>query len=201
MAKGKEKAPSQRKKEIINKIIGTSNDARFAKELAYQLLDVQREIDNGADEVRVTTKSVTDTIDFGAVKFQRCNQGFLFTAKGGMITLVEWRMARLCGFIQKLFDIRDNPSEDEDAKKTEKAFTSAMCYIFQSPIFACVTQGALYKIAACELEAYNEAVEEKLERAKDEEPTEEEYKEAAEGEAMEEAISAVADAADALPKE
>lgn len=130
----------------------------------------------------VTTSSVTDEIDFGATKIQRTAQGFLFTAKGGIQTLIGWRMQSVCNMIQPLFDFRNTPTDDEEEKKFREIYQSAVLYILQSPIFASLSQGLMYDIATTMLRGFNEIAAEKVDNAEPTEETEADIKEEIEDE-------------------
>jgi hypothetical protein len=162
--------------------VTNSKDAKYAHKLLDRILDLQKQIDVKSVEIMVTTSSVTDEIDFGATKIQRTAQGFLFTAKGGIQTLIGWRMQSVCNMIQPLFDFRNTPTDDEEEKKFREIYQSAVLYILQSPIFASLSQGLMYDIATTMLRGFNEIAAEKVDNAEPTEETEADIKEEIEDE-------------------
>jgi hypothetical protein len=171
-----QKSTEQEINEVKAQLISISKDAKFATTLVDKLIELQKWSDLNSVEVCVSTKSVTDEIDFGATKIQRTAQGFLFTAKGGVQTLVSWKYQSICGMLQALFDQRDNPTEDEEERKVRDAFAAAIQYVFQAPIFASLDQESLYVIAANILKTFNDKATKKIAETEVSEETEEDVK-------------------------
>jgi hypothetical protein len=171
-----EQKEQQEKLEGLKKlIIANSKDASFAKKQIAELISTQKQLDIEPVEIIVPSDSVTDEIDFGADKIQRCAKGFLYTAKGGMQTLVSWEMQGVCDMIEMLFKFRDSlPSSDEE-KTTREVYTSAVLYVLEAPIYASLDPKLLYDIATALKTTFNEVANDLLNLAKKKE-TEEDYK-------------------------
>lgn len=152
-----------------------------------------------AVEVEVTTKSVTDEIDFGETKIQRCAKGFLFTAKGGLQTLVSWRMERVCKMCETLFYYRDYAPKEEEAQKLVSALTNAILYVFQAPIFASLNEQTLVYTATDILRRFNDAAEAMIDSAEPSEETEEDVKANIKAENEDKALAQLVDEAAKLP--
>jgi hypothetical protein len=199
MAKKKTETISDKIKEVVNQIQANSKDAKFAKKLTSRLVDLQKQADVQAVEICVPSTTVTDEIDFGSTKIQRTAQGFLFTAKGGLQTLISWRMNAVCQMIQWLFDWKETPTDDEEEKKVREAHTSAVLYLMQAPLFGAIGQTQLFEIATHILSVFNAYAEEH----KDVEPSEEteaDIKANIEAEREQEVIDRMVEEAENLPQ-
>jgi hypothetical protein len=192
-------------KEAESLLLANLKDAQYGKKLIRKYADLTKQNALSGVELQVTTKSITDSIDFGAVKVDRCAQGFLFTAKGGLQTLVSWRMQRVCGLIQLLFTIRDEFSGeelDEETRKYYQTVATAVQYVFQAPIFASSDSLALLDIATAIVTAFNASAERKLAEAEAEgatEETEQDVKDNIEAERQEQVFNQLIDEGEKLP--
>lgn len=190
-------------KEVENQIIANSNDETSAKKLVGRLQDLYKQLAIEPVEVEVTTKSVTDEIDFGATKIQRCSKGFLFTAKGGLQTLASWRMQSVCDMIENLFKLARTVPETEEERDYNERYKSSVLYVLQAPIFASVGRStnpiSLFEIAAQCIKSFNKVTNEVIENMHPSEETEKDVKEnIAEYNALK-AILNLADEAENLP--
>jgi hypothetical protein len=185
--------------EVVNLVIANSKDAKYGEKLARNLISLQKQIDNTGVEVHIPISTITDSIDFGATKIQRCAQGFLFTAKGGLQVVVSWRMNAACDMIQQLFNFRDNPTDDATEKEFREQYTSAVLYVFQAPLFACLGQNQLFTIALEILRSFNRTAKEVIESATESEETEADVKANIEEENEQQALDNLIKEAENLP--
>jgi hypothetical protein len=185
--------------EVVNLIIANSKDAKYGEKLARRVIDIQKQLDNKAVEIHVPISTITDEIDFDSTKIQRCAQGFLFTAKGGLQTLVSWRMNAVCEMIDAIFKFRDQPTEDKEELSFRELYTAAIQYVFQAPLFSSLGQQALFEIATKILETFRTNAEEKIDSATPSEETEEDVKANIEAEREEEFLNNMVKEAENLP--
>lgn len=197
----KKPSPSltQRVKEVESQLLANSKDSKFATKLIRQLKSLQKEADLTGVEILVPSKSVTDEIDFGATKIQRCAEGFLFTAKGGLQTLISWRMARVCALVEQLFKFRDNPAAEPEMRRMEGVMQSAVLYVLQSPVFASLDALATLDIANAIIQTFNRYAKENIDEALPHDETEEDIKENIEQEKAERVLEQLTQEAENLP--
>jgi hypothetical protein len=176
MKKQKQPTLSEKIKEVESQILANSKDAKFTKKLLKNRIELQKQADVVPVEISVPLSTITDEIDFGVVKIQRCAQGFLLTAKGGMQTLVSWRMNAVCEMIQPLYDWKETPTEDEEEQSNRTAYTNALLYVFQALLFASMGQQSLFEIATKILEVFNARADTLVDNALPSEETEADVK-------------------------
>jgi hypothetical protein len=193
------KTPQEKLKEAENLLLTNSKDDKFAKQLIKQIKSLQKEIDLSSVELIVPVKSITDEIDYGAVKIQRCAQGFLFTAKGGLQTLVSWRMKRVCRFLDQLFIFKEKAAENEEEARLRGLYAAALQYVYQAPLFASASEESLMDIATCIVDTYGKFCRENIDNAEEHEETEEDVKENIELEAEINTMQRLIEEADKLP--
>lgn len=171
-------------KDLTDKIVGNSKDAHFAKSLIQQLAGLYQ-MDKLID---IPLKYVKETIDLGACAIHRVKDGYVFEAKGGLKTHVSLRMARVCAMLNTLFELRKSGD-----KELYSSFSTAIEYIFESPIFSSLDERALFQNATAILSSYMEFCTENYANAEAKEESEEDIKSNNEFEQMGQAIEALAD--------
>lgn len=178
--------------ELKDHIVANSKDAGWAKKMLVQLTSLQKQADVEAVELVVPVKEVTQTLDFDAYTFKKTPRGILFTAKGGLHTFVESRMQAVYEMLDRVFYMHANPAEDEDTKSLYKAYSDAVAYCLQSPIFCSLGEKVLFDVATTLLRCFNEHCEENYENAVLHEETEEDIKANTDFEQAGEAIETIA---------
>lgn len=159
--------------DLKAQIVANSKDAEWAKKMLVQLTSLQKQSDVEAVELVVPVREVKQAIDFGAYTLKKTPRGILFTAKGGLSTFVESRMQSVHEMLDRVFYLHDNPAEDDETKDLYNAYTDAVAYIMQTPIFASLGDKMLFDIAAHILGGFNEYCAENVNNAELREETEE----------------------------
>ncbi len=190
-AKNKPKKIEDKIKDVKQQLIANSKDGEWAKKMLAHLTSLQKQADIETVELIVPTKDVIERIDFGSFSIARTSQGYLFEAKGGLSTFVSLRMQAVCDMIQYVFEMYNNPSDDEEQKKIADSYMAAVGYIMQTPIFASLNEMALYDIAANILRAFNEYVANNVNNAELKEETEEDIKANIEAENIAKAVEMI----------
>lgn len=181
-------------KDLKKQIVANSKDAEWAKKMLIQLTSFQKQSDTEAVELIVPVKEVKETIDFGAYTLKKTARGILFTAKGGLATFVELRMQSTYEMLDRVFYIHNNPAQDEETKELYKAYTDAVAYIMQAPIFCSLSEQTLFEVAATMLRCFNEYCTKNVDNAEIHEETEEDIKENIAFENMNKALEEIANA-------
>lgn len=176
-------------KEVEAQILSNSKDAHFAKNLIQQLAGFYQ-MDKLID---VPLKDVKESIDFGACAIHKVKDGYVFVAKGGMETHVSLRMQSICTMLQTLFDLHNKEGKTDDDNALFDAFSSAIQYTFQAPIFSSLDEKALFQNATAILNSYTEFCTENYTNAEAKNETENDYKENAEAEAAAKALETLAE--------
>lgn len=180
--------------DLKKQIIANSKDAEWTKKMLVNLTSLQKQADVEAVELIVPVKEVKQTINFDAYTLKKTPRGILFTAKGGLYTFVESRMQAVYEMLDRVFYIHDNPAEDEETQNLYSAYTDAVAYCMQSPIFCSLGEKTLYETATTLLRCFNEHCEENYEKAELYEETEEDVKANTEFEQAQTAIETIANA-------
>lgn len=176
--------------KLVNQIVSNSKDAKWAREMLGQLKGFYQ-MDKLID---VPLSDIVESIDFGACVIYKLRTGFMFTAKGGLQTFIEWRMRSICTMLQKLFDLHSKEDKTEDDNAIYDAFSSAILYCFQCIIFSSMDEGTLYGNAADILNRFNEYTLERYNKANPAPESEQDIKENIEEENIARGLEAIADA-------
>ena len=147
-------------KQIKQDLISNSKDAKWAKQLISKLVSLQKQEDVEPVELIVPTKEVKESIDFGPCKISRTTRGFLFEAKGGLKTFIEFRMSRVCVMFRTLFELHGKVDKTDDEKELYDSFSSAVLYVCQALIFSSLNEASLFNNAANILKTFNEYCQE-----------------------------------------
>ena len=183
------------KKKIIN-----CKDARQSEALLNHLLGLHRSTFEMNRMLDIPLSDIKESIDMGANVLHRTAKGYVWECKGGMITFVEHRMARVCTMLNTLFEMyQTQDSQTEEGKKLFDSFSTAVAYVMQAPIFSSLDERALFQNAMAILNTYTEYCTEKYTNAEAPERTEDDYKEDAEFEQQSAAIENIVNAP--LPSE
>lgn len=160
-------------KEIRVQLVSESKDAHHAEALVEELLKLHKAQESMNKLVDVPIIEVTDELDFGPWSLHKTPKGILFTAKGGMHTFVEMSMTSVYTMLNNVFEIH---KDKETYGDMADIYISSIAYVFQSPIFASLDQPSLFSIATDILKTFNEYCENKYNKAKEPEYTEEDIK-------------------------
>ena len=180
--------------KLVNQIVSNSKDAKWAREMISEFARLQKQKDDMYKEIDIPLSDITDVIDFGACTLKRYKGGFIFEAKGGMQTVVSWRMKSVCDMCQVLYDFRDQKDKSKEEIEIADNFRTAIEFIFQAPIFSSLNERALFQNATSILSTYQEYCVENYTNAEAPEYTEDDYKEDAEAEIVSNAFENLADA-------
>lgn len=163
-------------KNLKNQIVTNSKDAEWAKKMLVRLTSLQKQSDIEAVELVVPVKEVKQTLDFESYSLKKTPRGILFTAKGGMNVWVEMRMQSVYEMLDRVFYLHDNPAEDDETKEIYQAYSDAVGYCLQSPIFCSLGEKMLFEVAATLLRGFNEYCNENIDNAALREETEEDIR-------------------------
>lgn len=184
----KKKKPLQERIDECIKTIVASKDQQLKKSKINELISLQKQRDVVPVELIVPTSEVTAEIDLGPCKIQRTIRGYLFTCRGGMQTFVELRMARLCAVFDTLFYLHDKEDKKDEDNDIYKAFCDAICYCYQAPVFACLSEDMLFSVATDILKRFNEYGEEHYTNAEEQPETEQDIRDNIAADKMAEAM-------------
>ena len=177
--------------KLVKQIVSNSKDAKWAREMISEFAHLQKQKDDMNKEIDIPLSDVTDIIDFGACALKRYKGGFIFEAKGGMQTVVSWRMKSVCDMCQGLFDFRDQKDKSKEEIEIADNFRTAIEFIFQAPIMSSLDERALFQNATAILNSYNEYCTENYTDAEAPERTEQDYLDDAQEELLEKGVEAL----------
>lgn len=175
------------------KYILSTNDHHLQGKLIDKLLSLKAQQLTEPMEICVPTREVKESIDFGPCKVSRTIRGYIFEAKGGLTTVVDLRMVRLCAAFNTLFEMHRNKNMTSEKQEIYDSFSNALQYVYQSPIFASLSEEMLFGVAADllrQLNSYNESIEAKELNHE----TEQDVRDNMDMELASEAIESIADA-------
>lgn len=187
------KLTNDRIKELKSQIASNSKDHKWCEKQLSELLSLHKELMQEPVELIVPAKEVTQQVDFGSWSLKRTIRGILFEAKGGMSTFVETRMQSAYGMLSQVFDLHENPSEDEEQKKVEDMIVDAIAYTMQCPLFSSINVPSLLDNATSILTNFNKYVSENVDNDNLKDETEDDVKEFYEAEKQREFFEGLAD--------
>jgi hypothetical protein len=178
-----QKTIPQKINDLKGQIVANSKDAEWAKKMLSELTSLQKQNDVESVELIVPTKDVIETYKLGeSLDVIKTKKGFLVKTKsldyafysgigsGGVYAMIN----NYCQILEQY----DSLSEEE--KDTASQFLTAISVIMQTPIFASISDLALFKIANNCIEVANEEGQRILEEATKFEETEDDHKKNAE---------------------
>lgn len=176
MRKGKQPKQQETTKELEDKIIANSKDAVWAKKAIKELAKCYKREHLENVELIVPAKEVTDTYKYGeTVTIKRTIRGFLFQCSNGFSTFVPLGTAPE-QLLNDFAAIEKGKIKDLD-KDVLDSIKGAICFVFQTPIFASLSGTATtLDLAANILRIYNEYAQERILNAKLKEETEQDIK-------------------------
>lgn len=189
----KKKSTNEKIAELKKRIVGCK-DPKLTEQLLNQLLGLHKSTFEMNRLLDIPLSEVRETIDFGACEISRTIRGYLFTAKGGMYTFVEYRMTSICTMLQTLFDLHSKADKTEDENAIYNAFSSAVLYCFQCIIFSSMNEETLYGNATDILRRFEDYANEHYNNAKPAPESEQDIKENIEEENIARGLEAIADA-------
>lgn len=190
----RKKITAEKIAELKKRIIGCK-DPKLTEKLLNQLLGLHKSTFEMNRLLDIPLSEIKDEIDLGANKLYRTIRGYAWECKGGMITFVEYRMARVCTMLQTLIEMyQTQDSQTEEGKELFNSFSTAVAYIMQAPIFSSLDERALFQNATAILSNYQEFCTEHYTHAEAVDETEEDIKANNEFEQMGQAIEALANA-------
>jgi leucyl-tRNA synthetase len=188
--------------KVYQELLGESENKEQTKRSLDRLVELSKIEATSNVEVFVPISSVSDTVDMGAYKLSRCSKGFLFTAKGGIQTLVSWGEKAICSMLETLMDIEKtkDKEEDKDAKQTKETFSTAVKYVFGlTPFVASMGIQELLAIATCVSQTLEKSANKLLEEAAVREESEQDVKDNIEYENQLKALKQLVDEFSNLP--
>lgn len=188
----KKKSVSERIAELKTKIVNCK-DARQSEKLLNQLIALHKSTFEMNRLLDIPLSEIKETIDMGANVLYRTARGYVWECKGGMITFVEHKMAKVCTMLNTLFTLHNIEDKADDDKTMYEALSTAIGYIMECPIFSSLDERALFGNATAILHNYTEYCTEHYTNAEAPERTEDDYKEDAEFEQHAKAIEILAE--------
>lgn len=189
----KQKSTNERIAELKKRIIGCK-DEKLKSTLLNQLLGLHKSTFEMNRLLDIPLSDIKDEIDLGANKVYRTIKGYVFECKGGMITFVEHKMARVCAMLNTLFELNAKENKTEEEQSLYDSFATACAYIFQAPIMSSLDERALFQNATALLKTFNEYCTENYTNAEAPERTEQDYLDDAQEELIAKGIEAIAEA-------
>lgn len=171
-----EKEKKNKIAELTEQIVGNAKDAHWMRNQVTELLRIQKQECDMNKIIDIPLSDIVEVIDFGACVLYKVKDGFVFEAKGGMITHVSLRMQSICTMLQTLFDLHAKEDKTEEDNTIYEAFSTAILYTFQCPIFSSLNEETLYSNATSILKHFNEYTKEHFDNAKNLTETEEDIK-------------------------
>lgn len=187
----RKKTTAEKIAELKKRIIGCK-DPKLTEQLLNQLLGLHKSTFEMNRLLDIPLSEIKDEIDFGANKLYRTIRGYAWECKGGMITFVEHRMARVCAMLNTLFELHNKEDKTEEEQSLYDGFSTAVAYIMQAPIFSSLDERALYQNATSILLTYQEYCVENYTNSEAPGRTEDDYKEDAEFEQQAKAMEILA---------
>lgn len=152
------------KKRVLEAMGGN----RESKALLDNFIKLQKQSLNEPVEIIVPTSEVLGSVDLGNSELKKTIRGYLYTVKGGMQTFVDMRLRGVYEMLDSLYVASTNTTgknviaEGDDA---DALICSAIMYVMQAPIFACLSQDAMFSIAIKILSTFQEGIEKDVENA------------------------------------
>lgn len=192
MAEERKKSTNEKIGELKKRIVGCK-DPKLTEQLINQLLGLHKSTFEMNRLLDIPLSEIKDEIDLGANKIYRTIRGYVFECKGGMITFVEHRMARVCAMLNTIFELHNKEDKTEDEQSLYNGFSTAVAYIMQCPIFSSLDERALFQNATAILNSYTEYCTENYTNAEAVDETEEDIKANIEAEQTAKAMEILAD--------
>lgn len=181
--------------ELKKRIIENSRDESETQSLVFELSDLIQKRETGYKLVDIPLREIKEEIDLGPNKVYKTIRGYVYEAKGGMTTLIEHRMARVCAMFETLFELHKKAKKDKDKEsdthKLYEVFQAALMYVMQTPIFASLDEKSLFEISTAILHTFNDYVDANYNNPQPYEETEEDIKQNAELENISEGLDNV----------
>lgn len=174
----------ERIESLKNQIATNSKDNGWAKRMLDELLSLQRQEDVEPMELCVPMSEVKDTADADSFKVIKTIRGYLFQTRGGALsTFVESKYASVCSMLDTLMKL----IWCADKEEYEQAYQDYISYVMQAPIFAAeglslpaygkpAEHDSLFNIAIAILKEFNRFTEKHFTEAEAVEETEEDVK-------------------------
>lgn len=124
-------------KDLTNKIISNSKDAKWANEMVHELLRLQKQSDDMNKEIDVPISEVLETVSFGNTEVAKTIRGYLFktTYHSGLWTFIGSNYGNVCDLLQLAMDAQKVIDEKRDWAGCQELVEDVE-FIFQAPLFA-----------------------------------------------------------------
>lgn len=179
-------------KEIKAQLISISKDAHHAESLISELLRLQKQECEMNKLIDIPLSDVKETIDFGANALHRIAGGYVWEAKGGMTTVVDWRMQSVVNMLADVYKIHHAEDDSDEHQEAFRPYIDAVSIIMQAPIFSSLDARALFDNAASILRTFNEYTNEHYTNAEAVPESENDIRENIEAENMAKGLEALA---------
>lgn len=152
------------KKRVLEAMGGN----RESKVLLDNFIKLQKQALKEPVEIIVPTSEVLGVVDLGHSELKKTVRGYLYTVKGGMQTFVDMRLRGVYEMLDSLYTASTNTNGENVLAEGEDAdalICSAIMYVMQAPIFACLSQDAMFSIAIKILSTFQDGIEKDVENA------------------------------------
>ena len=170
-------------------MVANSKDEAKAREMVAKLGGLYQ-MDKLID---IPLSDILEVIDFGACVIYKVRDGFVFEAKGGLVTHISYKMQSITTMLQTLFDLHAKEDKTEDENTIYDAFSQSILYCCQCLIFASMNEESLYGIATDILRRFNEYTKDKFDNAEAVPETEEDIKENIEADRLTQGLEILAE--------